>query len=300
MWDLVDNKTPTDGENLAPYAVAGAAQDWKWECPPSSMIDNDAYSAMQSNESPSFPQYLYLDWDEAQSFDTFIMKAAYGKNQAPTNWELEVSADGESGWTTVANSGDVIWNGDDWHVEDKTLHFPEVHGKALRIKINSANLTWNHYAINEVIVKDTCKKPIDVNIATESTSVWNSKNGGLLTDGDYKGAAQSADRIKLPTDIVLSWAEPVSFNQIQLNCWYAQNQAPTKVSLEISRDGLTWEEIVAVTDLSWEFSDSTIENQVIGFEDVQNVKYLKVKVHEANLKWKHFAINELEVFDRQM
>jgi len=300
MWDLVDNKTPTDGENLAPYAVAGAAQDWKWECPPSSMIDNDAYSAMQSNESPSFPQYLYLDWDEAQSFDTFIMKAAYGKNQAPTNWELEVSADGESGWTTVANSGDVIWNGDDWHVEDKTLHFPEVHGKALRIKINSANLIWNHYAINEVIVKDTCKKPIDVNIATESTSVWSSKNGGLLTDGDYKEAAQSADRIKLPTDIVLSWAEPVSFNQIQLNCWYAQNQAPTKVSLEVSRDGLTWEEIVAVTDLSWEFSDSTIENQVIGFEDVQNVKYLKVKVHEANLKWKHFAINELEVFDRQM
>ncbi len=121
------------------------------------------------------------------------------------------------------------------------------------------------------------KKPIDVNIATESTSVWSSKNGGLLTDGDYKEAAQSADRIKLPTDIVLSWAEPVSFNQIQLNCWYAQNQAPTKVSLEVSRDGLTWEEIVAVTDLSWEFSDSTIENQVIGFEDVQNVKYLKVK-----------------------
>ena len=184
--------------------------------------------------------------------------------------------------------------------EPKTLHFPEVHGKALRIKINSANLIWNHYAINEVIVKDTCKKPIDVNIATESTSVWSSKNGGLLTDGDYKEAAQSADRIKLPTDIVLSWAEPVSFNQIQLNCWYAQNQAPTKVSLEVSRDGLTWEEIVAVTDLSWEFSDSTIENQVIGFEDVQNVKYLKVKVHEANLKWKHFAINELEVFDRQM
>ncbi len=69
-----------------------------------------------------------------------------------------MSADGESGWTTVANSGDVIWNGDDWHVEDKTLHFPEVHGKALRIKINSANLIWNHYAINEVIVKDTCKK----------------------------------------------------------------------------------------------------------------------------------------------
>ena len=29
------------------------------------------------------------------------MKAAYGKGQAPTNWELEVSADGETGWVPV-------------------------------------------------------------------------------------------------------------------------------------------------------------------------------------------------------
>ena len=78
---------------------------------------------------------MYLDWEDTQTFDTFIMKAAYGQGQAPTNWELEVSADGETEWTPVAASGDVAWNGNDWHVENQILRFPAVQGKALRIKI---------------------------------------------------------------------------------------------------------------------------------------------------------------------
>ena len=297
--DAADNRAPAAGENLAPYAVAGAAQDWNWESPPSNMIDNDAYSAMQSNEAPNFPQYLYLDWEETQTFDTFIMKAAYGKGQAPTNWELEVSADGETGWVPVAASGDVNWNGNDWHVENQILHFPAAQGKSLRIKVNSANLQWNHYAINEILVKDSSASPLNANIATESTSEWNSENGGLLTDGDHSEAAQSADRITLPTDIVLSWPEPVSFDQIQMHCWYAQNQAPTKVSFQVSQDGQIWQEIVPPTVLAWEYADTTLENQTFSFEQVQEVRFLRMKVHDANLKWKHFAISELEVYNRQ-
>lgn len=207
-WDAAESRTPAAGENVAPYAVAGAAQDWNWDGPPSNMIDNDAYSAMQSNESLSFPQYLYLDWEDTQTFDTFIMKAAYGQGQAPTNWELEVSADGETEWTPVAASGDVAWNGNDWHVENQILRFPAVQGKALRIKINSANLQWNHYAINEMLVKNSSASLSNINIATESTSEWDSENGGLLTDGDYTEAAQSSDRPSLPMDIVLSWPPP--------------------------------------------------------------------------------------------
>ena len=297
--DAADNRAPAAGENLAPYAVAGAAEDWNWESPPSNMIDNDAYSAMQSNEAPNFPQYLYLDWEETQTFDTFIMKAAYGKGQAPTNWELEVSADGETGWVPVAASGDVNWNGNDWHVENQILHFPAAQGKSLRIKVNSANLQWNHYAINEILVKDSSASPLNANIATESTSEWNSENGGLLTDGDHSEAAQSADRITLPTDIVLSWPEPVSFDQIQMHCWYAQNQAPTKVSFQVSQDGQVWQEIVPPTVLAWEYADTTLENQTFSFEQVQEVRFLRMKVHDANLKWKHFAISELEVYNRQ-
>lgn len=298
-WDAAENRTPVAGENVAPYAVAGAAQDWNWDSPPSNMIDNDAYSAMQSNESPSFPQYLYLDWEDTQTFDTFIMKAAYGQGQAPTNWELEVSADGETGWMPVAASGDVVWNGNDWHVENQILRFPAVQGKALRIKINSANLQWNHYAINEMLVKDSSASLSNINIATESTSEWDSENGGLLTDGDYTEAAQSSDRPSLPMDIVLSWPTPVSFNQVQMYCWYAQNQAPTQVSFQVSRDGQNWQDIVSPLTLEWNHADTTLEKQTISFEQVQDISFLRMRVHDANLEWKHFAINELEIYDMQ-
>lgn len=297
QWDAEEKTAPSAGENLAPYAVAGAAQDWNWNFPPSNMIDNDAYSAMQSNEAPSFPQYLYLDWEDTQTFDTFIMKAAFGQGQAPTNFDIEVSADGKTGWTRVASSGNVEWNSNDWHVEEHKLTFPAAQGKAVRIKVNSANLQWNHYAINEIQLKDSSVNPVNTNIAPESTSVWNSPNGGLLTDGNRKAAAQSADRPALPMDVVLSWTDPVSFNQIQMYCWYAGSQAPTKVSFAVSADGVTWQEVTAPAELSWQHKDTTIENQTFSFERVEDVRYLRMTVHSANLSWKHFAVNELEVYD---
>ena len=129
-------------------------------------------------------------------------------------------------------------------------------------------------------MKDSSASPLNANIATESTSEWNSENGGLLTDGDHSEAAQSADRITLPTDIVLSWPEPVSFDQIQMHCWYAQNQAPTKVSFQVSQDGQIWQEIVPPTVLAWEYADTTLENQTFSFEQVQEVRFLRMKVHD--------------------
>ena len=32
---------------------------------------------------------------------------------------------------------------------------------------------------------------------------------------------------------------------------------------------------------------------------MQRSSSLRMKVHDANLKWKHFAISELEVYNRQ-
>ena len=60
-----------------------------------------------------------------------------------------------------------------------------------------------------------------------------------------------------------------------------------------------WQEIVPPTVLAWEYADTTLENQTFSFEQVQEVRFLRMKVHDANLKWKHFAISELEVYNRQ-
>lgn len=294
--EAAEAAAPAEGQNLAPFAVAGGGQDWKWTSPPSNMIDCDPYSALQSKDNPTFPQYYYLDWADTQTFDTFILKAAYGQGQGPTNWELEVSEDGQTGWTPVAASGDVSWNGNDWQVEERVLTFPQAQGRALRIKVNSANLQWKHYAINEVIVKDSTAAPVNVNLATESTPVLNSENGGLLVDGNRATAAQSRDRPGFPQEITLAWAQPVDFNQIQLHCWYARDQAPTSVSFEVSAEGETWTEVVPQTALSWQTTGTEVEQKTFDLAPVQGVRYLRMKVYAANLTWKHFAVNELEVY----
>lgn len=297
--EALERQTAEPGENLAPYAVAGASQDWNWDYPPSLMLDKDPYTAMQSTENPAFPQYLYLDWEDSKVFDTFVLKSSHAKDQAPTNWDLEVSEDGKTGWTTCASSGDVEWSKADDTIESKVLHFPKTSGKALRIKINSANLNQNHYAIHEVLVKDSTAAFSNTNLAPEATAIWNSKNPANINNGDYKLAGQSKDWTDLPADITLVWPEDVSFNEVKFHCWYAQDQAPTRVSLEVSSDGQNWQDVAGLQAFNWKHNDASIEEQVIGFDRVQGVKYLRIKVRDANLRWRHFAINEVEVFDRK-
>ena len=289
-------KSPVSGENIAPYAVPGADQDWTWSSPLSSMIDNNAYTAMQSQNAPAFPQYLYLDWAEKQTFDTVVLKSSYAKGQAPTSWDIEISADGVSNWTKVASSGDVEWENNDWHIEDHALSFPKAEAKALRVKINSANLQWKHYAINEILVYDDTVQPSNIDLAEESTPELESSNGGFLTDGNRKTAAQSKNRPTFPQEVNLKWSRPIAFNQIQMHCWYALNQAPTSVSFEVSSNGYQWEEIIPVSNLDWYSDGNSIEVQTFNFETVTNIRYLKLRIYDANLKWKHFAINELEVY----
>lgn len=81
-----------------------------------------------------------------------------------------------------------------------------------------------------------------------------------------------------------------------MHCWYALHQAPTSVSIEVSSNGYQWEEIVPASNLDWLSTENNIEVQTFNFETVTNIRYLKLRIYDANLKWKHFAINELEVY----
>lgn len=110
-------------------------------------------------------------------------------------------------------------------------------------------------------------------------------------------AAQSKDRPGFPEPIVLRWTRPVSLNRVDLYSWYARHQAPTSVSIQVScDDGATWQEVLPQTALEWMYEDETLECSSLSFPRVDGVTQLKLTVHDGNLKWKHFAINELEAY----
>lgn len=149
--------------NLALLATAGVGQDYHWTSLPSHLNDGDSSenSAFQSqdftkNSDNEFskildqPEYIYFDWEDLKSISEINLDVRYALLQAPTNWDIEYSLDGETDWQLIAQSGNVQWDTADNNLESKTLTFPTVQAKAIRIKINSANIYWNHYAINEV------------------------------------------------------------------------------------------------------------------------------------------------------
>lgn len=140
-------------DNLALSAVAESTNVSK-NHPAENVNDGDDATGTKSNNNPTFPQYITLKWDEGKAFDTVILKGSYAQDQSPTNWDIEVSEDGEADWQAVASSGDVEWETNDG-LEAKSIGFSRQTGKkGFRIKINNANLTWKTYFITELQVFD--------------------------------------------------------------------------------------------------------------------------------------------------
>lgn len=290
-----------EGQNIAIHSIKGANVSWNWLKPPSNLGDNNVYSTFESTNSPTFPEYLYFDWEQEQSFNSVTLKSFFAKGQAPTSWDIEVSENGFDNWRTVASESQVNWASNDETVESKTTLFDRVSRiKSMRLKIKSAHLTWSHYAINEVVIKDNIAPTAQTNLALDATPVCNgSTNTGSLTDGNLKTAMQSRESLFfIPQDILLRWNEAVNFNTLKFHTWYGAWQGITLINVYASKDGKNWDLLLKDYRMEWTKQTQEMEEQEVHFEKVENVKYLNIIVKEANRKWNHFAINELEVFNK--
>ena len=106
-----------------------------------------------STDNPGLPQYITLVWPTPQSFDAMKLFTNFNRSQGPTNWDIEVSEDGATGWRLVKNSGTAPWKTSTEAAEGTMVTFDLVRNvKGLRIKINSANLSFSHYAVREIEV----------------------------------------------------------------------------------------------------------------------------------------------------
>ncbi|WP_339192382.1 GDSL-type esterase/lipase family protein [Paenibacillus sp. FSL E2-0230] len=143
-----------DGTNLALSATASTTSNGG-QAATSNVNDGSNSTGLVSTDNPSFPQYVTLNWSTGQAFNAVTLSTNYAQGQGPTNWDIQLSADGSTNWTTVASSGTIAWTTNGF-AESKQLTFtPVTHMKGVRIKINSANLSWSHYAVTEIEVVDT-------------------------------------------------------------------------------------------------------------------------------------------------
>ncbi len=151
-------KVSAQEENLVVNATVTATND-SVNAPVSNLVDGDTSTDYVSGSidsgNPNFPYYVTFNWNTPQAMSLVELESWFCKGQAPTNWDIEVSNDGLSGWTKVASSGNVVWKNFDSTVEKYGVFFiEETDIKGLRIKINNANTSWGHMAITDVFIGD--------------------------------------------------------------------------------------------------------------------------------------------------
>ena len=97
--------------------------------------------------------YYQLNWWQPISAKKVVMVVTKGRNCAPTSWRIEVSKDGQGGWTEVAAVKDIKWKELGDVIETQTVEFALQEGiRGIRIWIDKANLVWGGYSFLELEV----------------------------------------------------------------------------------------------------------------------------------------------------
>lgn len=263
---------------------------------PAQAIDGNATTGYVSANSPGFPQYFTLNWAFGQTFSRIAISCSFCIGQGITDFDVEVSTDGLTGWTNVASSGVFNYTTNGSNIETKVLTFAQVaNKKGVRIKVNNANLAWNHYVINEFAVYNDPLASLATASATSNNGVAGQQAAQAI-DGSTATGYVSADSPGSPQYFMLNWPSGQSFNGISISCSYCQGQGITNFDVEVSEDGSTgWTNVASSGAISYTTNSTNIETKELTFAQVTNKKGVRIKINNANLTWQHFVIIEFVV-----
>lgn len=119
---------------------------------PANAIDGNLDNAYVSADNPSFPKTLTETYTSPQNISGVTVACAYCQGQGITKFDVQVSVDGSTNWTTVASSGAVTYSTNSSTVESRTVEFPaQLQVKGVRLVVNAANLKWKHYVVDELL-----------------------------------------------------------------------------------------------------------------------------------------------------
>lgn len=259
--------------------------------------DNDNTGYL-SGDDPTLPHVLTFTWSEPQTFSNVALTSWYCKDQAPTNWDIEVSTDGTSGWTVVASSGDESWltpmAGGAQAIQHKILTFDAGEPRrGLRLRVNRANLTWRHFAILDVRVF------ADLEPATLAVDATASATGGTgvdkLNDIQSRTSYVSAEEPTFPQHLTLTFPATRTFDAVTLKSQTCQSRAPTRWAVQVSADGTgAWQDVATTEIVKWQHDDATVEGHTLTFSPV-SAKAVRVQIDAANLVDRRFEVSDLEV-----
>lgn len=129
--------------------VSSSVESLSDEFLPQNVIDQNTGTAFVSMDNPTLPQTLTIQFGAIEFIDRVVLVTGCGGGQGITEFDIQVSLDGET-WETVMSVSEA-WS-QDCIEESRLYRFDPVEAGYLRLLINDANLDWAHYAINEIEV----------------------------------------------------------------------------------------------------------------------------------------------------
>lgn len=276
------------------------------------LCDGDYTYGYVSPDTVELPDKYVFTWDSPISADTLRISVNDAIDQAPTYMIVQTkSSDGK--WKKVGNFN-VTWKtaSEQWEYVDIPLKVDDAI--ALRITVKDANLTWKHYVISELKLfkandpeYDNAKRVTAVNAGTNEILMTNiayladsitssGKGTGIMdiANEEHIAGYVSEDNPSLPQDITFNFdTEHFDVKGVRLSCNCGLGQAPTMVEVSVKKSG-KWKSMGNYV-LTWK-SETGFEYCDLGFGTVKDAEGVKVTVKRANLTWKHYAIQEIQIY----
>jgi len=258
----------------------------------SAATDGNFGTFFKSTSSPSFPQYLTVTWPVAHAFSGVTLVCDHCQGQAPTNWNVQVSRGGTTGWTTVGGSGNVSWQYDDSSYESHLVSFPAQTAEGVRIQINSANLEYGQYQIDELEVTPANSAPA---AAANTTSIAPGFSASAANSGLWDSFFKSATSPTFPQYFTLQWPAPQTVGAVTLVCDHCQSQAPTNWDVQASLNGFSdWTTVATSGNVTWTGpDDGTRQANAVSFSPVTAMA-LRLQINHANLAGGQYQIDQVE------
>jgi hypothetical protein len=258
----------------------------------SAATDGNFGTFFKSAMSPSFPQYLTVTWPVAHAFSGVTVVCDHCQGQAPTNWNVQVSPNGTTGWATVGTSGNVSWQYDDNSYESYLVSFPAQTAKGVRIRINSANNEYGQYQIDEMEVIPANSAPA---ATANTTSIASGYSASAANSGLWDSFFKSATSPTFPQYFTLQWPAPQSVGAVTLVCDHCKSQAPTNWDVQASLNGFSdWATVATSGNVTWAGpDDSTRQAHVVSFTPVEAMA-VRLQLNHANLAGGQYQIDQVE------
>ncbi len=115
----------------------------------SEATDSQLNTAWLSQNSPSFPGNIEMDFRSPRTISSVTLYTWYGLGQGITNLDVQTLSGGV--WTTQVSNYGLTWSSNNNTIESRTISLPGSETvSGVRLVVHSANLEWGHLALNEL------------------------------------------------------------------------------------------------------------------------------------------------------